>query len=133
MVITVDLQSALSLDEQIRTQLRELIAVGSLVEGQALPSARQLAADLEVHFNTVARAYRRLQDEGLLVIGRGRGVFVKTAPSRIPRPTRQTRAGLEARFRQILVDARLFGLSAVQTRELVLRELDRFTSLEKRS
>lgn len=133
MDITVDLQSPLSLDEQIRRQLRELVAVGALVEGQALPSVRQLAADLEVHFNTVARAYRRLQDEGLLVIGRGRGVFVKALPSRVPRPTRETREELQGRFRRILVDARLLGLSAVQTHELVLRELDRFTRMEKRT
>lgn len=132
MQITADLHSSVSLDEQIRGQLRELIATGVLKEGQALPSVRQLAADLEVHFNTVARAYRRLEDEGLLSIGQGRGVFVKPVPSRPTQPVRQARESVAGRLRQVLVDARLLGLSAIQTREVVLEELERFARKRKR-
>ena len=128
--ITVDLQSSVPLEDQIRNELRELIATGALSEGDTLPSVRQLAADLAVHFNTVARAYRRLQDEGLLVIGRGRGVFVKAIATR---PARSTRQNIVTSLRQVLVDARLTGLTDVQTRELVLRELDHFTRKEPRS
>lgn len=131
MVIKVDLHSPASLDDQIRNQLRELIAVGALTEGQALPSVRQLAADLAVHFNTVARAYRRLQDEGLLAVGHGRGVFVRAVPSRAGLPDRETRHALAKRLREIFVDARLAGMSPKQTRDLVLREFDQFARQEK--
>jgi GntR family transcriptional regulator len=132
MQITVDARSPVSLDEQIRGQLRERIATGALKEGQPLPSVRQLAAELEVHFNTVARAYRRLEDEGLLAIGHGRGVFVKPVPPRPSQPVKQAKDAVADRLRQVLVDARLLGLSAVQMREVVLEELERFAR-KKRS
>ena len=132
MLIRVDLQSRTPLEDQLRAQIRELIALGKLVEGQSLPSTRQLAADLAVHFNTVARAYRRLEEEGLLVIGRGRGVFVKAVPSR-PQSVRATREALSSRLRQIFVDARLIGLSEAQTHEYLLDELQQFARKEKRS
>lgn len=131
MTIRIDLQSATPLEDQIRGQIRELIAVGKLVEGQCLPSTRQLAADLSIHFNTVARAYRRLEDEGLLVIGQGRGVFVKAVPSRPRQPARAAKEALGSRLRQIFVDARLVGLSAIQMHDLVLAELDHFAREEK--
>lgn len=132
MVISIDLQSSKPLEDQIRAQIRELIALGKLAEGQALPSTRQLAADLTIHFNTVARAYRRLEDEGLLVVGQGRGVFVRRVPSRLRQSARATRDALGSRLRQIFVDASLIGLSAVQTQAFVLEELERFTSKEQR-
>ena len=132
MRISIDLQSPTALEDQLRTQIRELIATGGLTEGQALPSIRQLAGDLAIHFNTVARAYRRLQDEGLLAIGRGRGVFVKSAPARPSKSLRQLRDELSGRVRQILVDARLMGLSATQMRDLVVSELDDFVRTERK-
>ncbi|HYI12038.1 MAG TPA: GntR family transcriptional regulator [Thermoanaerobaculia bacterium] len=133
MAITIDLRSTTPLEDQLRSQIRELIALGKLVEGECLPSVRQLAGDLAIHFNTVARAYRRLQDEGLLAIGRGRGVFVKELPSRRTQSVRQTRETLGGRLREIFVDARLIGLTAAQTREFVLDELEQFARKEKRS
>lgn len=132
MMIRIDLQSATPLEDQIRAQIRELIAVGKLVKGQCLPSSRQLAADLAIHFNTVARAYRRLQDDGLLVIGQGRGVFVKAVPSRPTLSARETREALSSRLRQIFVDARLIGLSAMQRHDFVVDELEQFARKEQR-
>ena len=132
MTITIDTSSSVPLEEQLRNQLRELIAMGKLPPGYGLPSTRQLAADLAIHFNTVARAYRRLQSEGLLAIGRGRGVFVKAAPQQKKKAPRATREELTLRLRQILVDAHLIGLSTGQTQELVLAELESFSKKEKR-
>lgn len=131
-MITIDLRSSVPLEDQIRGQIRELIALGKLAEGESLPSTRQLAADLAIHFNTVARAYRRLETEGLLVIGRGRGVFVKSAPSRPKKAPRATREALSRRLRQILVDAHLIGMTATQTEQFVRAELDDFVTREKK-
>lgn len=69
----MSVDSSVPLEEQVREQIREAIARGEVVAGDPLPSVRQLAGDLGIHWNTVARAYRRLRDEGLLVVGRGRG------------------------------------------------------------
>jgi DNA-binding transcriptional regulator YhcF (GntR family) len=123
-MLWIDSESRVSIYDQLRNQVRELIATGVLREGEMLPSLRQLAEDLGVHFNTVARAYRQLRDEGVLVIGPGRGVFVRA--SRPASQARQARELLGRRLRTIFIEARLIGLSTEQTRKVVLGELDRF-------
>ena len=132
MIIVVDLQSAVTLEEQIRSGIRELIAAGKLKDGETLPSVRQLAGDLSVHWNTVARAYRRLQDEGLLVVGHGRGVVVKSArPPATLEPQERTR--LAGKLNEFFVDDRLLGLSAADIRALALEELKEWNKQENRS
>lgn len=66
--------------EQLRRQLSELIHTGVLVDGQRLPSVRQLAADLALAAGTVARTYAELEKGGLVLSRRGAGTRV-TAPS----------------------------------------------------
>ncbi len=78
--LEVDFRSHEPVTEQIRDQIRFLIASGELKPGDQLPTVRQLAADLRVNFNTVARAYRTLDDEGLISTQHGRGTFVLEPP-----------------------------------------------------
>ena len=132
-VLAIDLESNVPIEQQIGSQIRELIALGQLKDGQPLPSARQLAGDLAVHFTTVARAYRRLQEEGLLVVGPGRGVFVRRRESRSNPTAAAARESLRGRVWQVLADGRLAGLTTAQMRDFFLRELERFAREEKRS
>ena len=76
----IDFRSGEPITDQIRKQIRFLIATGRLRPGDQLPTVRQLAADLRVNFNTVARAYRALDDEGLISTQHGRGTFVLEPP-----------------------------------------------------
>ena len=62
--------------EQIRAQLADLIARGNLAEGDRLPTVRALAGDLGVAVNTVARAYKELEAEGLVTTNRRAGTVV---------------------------------------------------------
>ena len=62
--------------QQIMDQFRSLIERGELRAGDSLPTVRQLAGDLGVSPNTVARAYAELQDEGLLTCEGRRGTRV---------------------------------------------------------
>jgi len=71
--------------EQIRDQLRGLIASGQLAAEQRLPSVRQLAADLGVAPGTVAKAYRALESDGLLVTRVGAGTRVAATAEATPR------------------------------------------------
>jgi GntR family transcriptional regulator len=74
--ITLDQSSPEPLSEQLSTAIAERIRRGSLAPGTRLPTVRALAGDLELAPNTVAKAYRVLEDQGLIV-GRGRrGTFV---------------------------------------------------------
>ncbi|MGE0158908.1 MAG: GntR family transcriptional regulator [Gemmatimonadales bacterium] len=61
---------------QIADEVRRGRVLGMLQPGDALPSVRQLAADLGVNPNTVKQAYRELEREGLVFVRRGQGTFV---------------------------------------------------------
>ena len=75
-MITVDPGSALPPGEQIRAQIEALIKAGELAPDARLPSVRQLAADLRVAAGTVARAYKELEQAGLVRTGRAAGTRV---------------------------------------------------------
>ncbi|MBT2594514.1 GntR family transcriptional regulator [Arthrobacter sp. ISL-72] len=78
--LSVDLGSAVPPYEQIRTQLSSLIAVGSLAAGTKLPTVRSLAADLGIAAGTVARAYKELEQAGLIEARRRNGTIVVGVP-----------------------------------------------------
>jgi GntR family transcriptional regulator len=66
---------------QIEEGVRRLINLGALSPGAAVPSMRDLARDLRVNPNTVARAYTRLIESGVLTVKRGEGTYVAEQPS----------------------------------------------------
>lgn len=74
--VQLDFQRKKALTEQIREALRGLILSGALSAGQPLPTVREFAKQLRVNFNTVARAYRALDVEGLITTRQGRGTIV---------------------------------------------------------
>ena len=79
--ISVDLASATPPYEQIRAQVSSLIALGALEPGTRLPTVRRLAADLGIAAGTVARAYRELEQAGLVVTRRRNGTVVAGTPA----------------------------------------------------
>ncbi len=74
--------------QQIMDQFRSLIERGELRAGNALPTVRQLAGDLGVAPNTVARAYAELQEEGLVTSNGRRGTHVASGVRAGDKPTR---------------------------------------------
>ncbi|MGQ9458516.1 MAG: GntR family transcriptional regulator [Anaerolineae bacterium] len=74
--IELDLESGVPIYTQIVERIKEKVFSGDLRPGEQLPTVRQLAADLRVNFNTVARAYAILHQEGVISTQRGRGTFV---------------------------------------------------------
>ena len=118
--------------DQIVTGLRGAIARGELVPGDALPTVRQLAADLGINLNTVARAYRTLEADGLVTAVRGRGSVVAAARSSQRVPIAGLRARLRAKLAAVLADARLAGLDRGAAERLVNDELERLWSEDKR-
>jgi GntR family transcriptional regulator len=76
--LTIDTGSRKPIYEQLADGLKSLIARGELREGVSLPPVRQLAADLGVNLNTVAVAYRQLQNEGLITVRHGSGAVVSS-------------------------------------------------------
>ena len=75
----VDEASDLPIWVQLRNRFALLIKTGQFAEGDQLPSVRSLAASAGINYNTVTRAYRDLELEGLVASVRGRGMFVQAA------------------------------------------------------
>ena len=77
MIIQIEHNAPEPIYEQLIAEIQRMIGTGQLAENDSLPSIRQLASQLDVAINTVARAYQELERKGL-VIGNGRkGTFVK--------------------------------------------------------
>lgn len=89
MAITLDVRSREPIYSQIVEQVKAQVATGALKPGDQLPTVRQLAADLRVNFNTVARAYRILHADGVISTQQGRGTFILDPP--IPTGAEQRR------------------------------------------
>jgi GntR family transcriptional regulator len=78
----VDRSDPTLLHEQVAIELRRAISEGEANPGDRMPQAKDLAAVLGVNTNTVFKALRLLRDQGLLEIGRGRGIKVAGTPER---------------------------------------------------
>jgi GntR family transcriptional regulator len=98
-VISVDAGSFVPIYEQIKKEILRLVATGLLKAHDPLPSIRELAAELLVNPNTVARAYRELEQEGLISTQKGRGSFIAG------RSQPDTRKDVEAYLGRILDEA----------------------------
>src|SRR5687768_7020905 len=79
--LQIDVTHPLPLYAQLEQGIRLAIATGQLSAGVQLPTVRQLAVELRVNANTVARVYMELERAGLLETRRGVGTFVRAVPS----------------------------------------------------
>ncbi len=84
----VDFASATPIWSQIEEGIRRLVGSSALAPGGPVPSVRELAKDLRVNPATVAKAYQRLADAGLLTVRRGEGTFVAAEPPAMARSER---------------------------------------------
>ena len=90
--------------DQIRSRVVSMVKSRQLIPGDRMPTVRQLATDLGVAANTVARAYRELETEGVLTTGRRQGTVVAALPSHAPDP-------LSAAAAEFVAIARSLGAS----------------------
>jgi GntR family transcriptional regulator len=115
MHIQLDFRSGQPIYLQIVEQIRQMVVSGELQPGDQLPTVRQLATDLRVNFNTVARAYRLLDEAGLISTQHGRGTYVWEAPS--PETLQQLRwQGLEGLLEHCILEALRLGYSTTEIR-----------------
>ncbi|SRR6266851_5074860 len=91
-LISIDSKDPTPLYAQLERGIRLGIATGNIEPGQQLPTVRQLAVDLRVNANTVARVYLALEREGVLTTKRGVGTFVaEGVPEKTHAPHRERR------------------------------------------
>jgi GntR family transcriptional regulator len=107
---SVDPTSPTPIYAQLDRSIRAAIATGELEPGAQLPTVRQLAVDLAVNANTVARVYAQLERDGMLETRRGVGTFVRESPS--PQAARAHREReLRELIRRFVGDAALLGFT----------------------
>lgn len=128
MFVTVDERDARPLYQQLVDEIKTLIARGELEQGTFLPPVRQVASDLGVNLNTVAFAYRRLQQEGLIRVRHGSGAVVISQTLK-ERPDDRLRAQLRTALTQLI----LAGLKPAEIRTLITEELDELLQEPKRT
>lgn len=105
---------------QIARQLRGMIASGSLPPGSRLPPVRVVASDLGVNLNTVARAYRQLEEEGFVEVRERQRAVVLPPPSR---PARADRRRFEDELRGLLGRMRQAGFAFEEIERIARREI----------
>jgi len=118
----IDPRSPTPLYAQISARLRVAIASGELKPGAALPSVRQLAAQLRINPATVVQAYRELESEGLVATRQGAGTFVLDLTSE--RRTDDRVAEARRLVRELLGEAGRLGISVDDLRDAVDQELN---------
>ncbi|MEO5851361.1 MAG: GntR family transcriptional regulator [Nocardioides sp.] len=101
--------------DQVKTQIAAQVASGSLSPGDKLPTVRRLAADLGIAPNTVARAYRELEQAGVIDTRGRSGTFV--SGNQVQRAAREAAASYAAKIRAL-------GLGRAEALALVERSLD---------
>jgi len=128
-VIRVDATSFVPIYEQIKQGIVRLVATGRLKVGEPLPSIRDLAAEIIVNPNTVARAYRELEQDGLVSTQKGRGSFVADR-ARLD-VDRDIKVHLGQALDEAIAEARRYDLDSGAIRELFEDRLRRAGSRKK--
>ena len=123
MFLHVEPDNGLAVYDQIVRQVKFAVADGAIAPGELAPSVRELARELTINPNTVARAYRQLQDDGVLESVRGTGLAVAADARRLCQ--RERRSLVSERLGQALSEAVQAGLEAAEIEQLVAVQLRR--------
>lgn len=119
--LDLDFRSNVPLTNQIVAQIQNQLADGVLHPGDQLPTVRALAAELRVNFNTVARAYRLLDEAGIISTQQGRGTFILDKP-----PTKASeqlrRESLKTLAQRYLEEAKRLGFGKDEALEAVVKK-----------
>ena len=124
-VLTVDPRSGVPIYLQIIDQVKRSVALGVLAPGEQLPTVKQLALDLTVNPNTVAKAYRELERDEIIETSPGRGSFVRGNGTAASAHAAANDVTAEAMV-QAVREARSIGLTAAQVRTLFEAALGRW-------
>ena len=118
----LDFRSGLPIYIQIMNQIESQVLGGTLKPGDQLPTVRAMASELRVNFNTVARAYRMLDDAHIISTQQGRGTYITEIPP--PEVTERLRhETLEALARKYIGEALRLEFSKQEISQIVKDQL----------
>jgi GntR family transcriptional regulator len=119
MVFRLNPSSGVPVYLQLMEQVKHAMETGALRPGDQLPAIRKLAEDLVVNPNTVVRAYRDLEHEGLVELRQGSGAFVRGTTSRSTRITKRNQNVMQSAVERLVAS----GLTEEEIRRLFENEL----------
>ena len=120
--LQIDFRSGLPIYTQIVTQVQAQVASGLLQPGDQFPTVRALAEELRVNFNTVARAYRILDEERIISTQQGRGTYITEIPP--PKVSEKLRKeALEALAQKYISEALRLEFSKSEIKQMVNDQL----------
>jgi len=122
MFFKIDPSNELAIYDQVVRQVKFAVAGEVLIVGELVPSVRELARELTINPNTVARAYRRLQSDRVLEPVRGTGLAVAAGADKRCRTERVKL--IRARLRKVLIEAKQSRLAPQELRDLVEATLE---------
>ena len=123
--LRIDPSDATPIWSQIEEGMRRLVAAGALKPGAPVPSVRDLAKDLRINPATVAKAYQRLTDAGVLKVKRGDGTYVADTPPPISRAERsRTLRDAAARYASLSATLGVTPEEAAEALAAAWRSLD---------
>lgn len=125
-VLTVDPRSGVPIYMQIVEQVKRSVALGVLAGGEQLPTVKQLALDLTVNPNTVARAYRELERDQIIDTAVGRGSFVRGNGAAATSSSAAASDVVSRALAQAVREAKSVGLQPEQIRSLFEAALTRW-------
>jgi GntR family transcriptional regulator len=121
----LDFRSGIPIYVQVVEHIRQRVLRGELKPGDQLPTVRSLALDLRVNFNTIARAYRLLDEAGIISTQQGRGTYILSLPP--PEVTDDLRRkALRSLVRQHLLDASRLGAAPDELLEILSEQVARW-------
>ena len=119
-IVSIDPRDKTPIYAQLERGLRAAMATGRLKQGDQLPTVRQLAVELQVNANTVARVYADLERAGVLETRRGVGSFVSASADKA-RPPREHEKRLKAFVPRLIADASAQGFSTDELTEEMIK------------
>jgi len=129
LLLQIDFRSGLPIYIQIVNQVQAQIASGILNPGAQLPTVRGLAEELRVNFNTVARAYRILDEARIISTQQGRGTFITEVPP--PKVKDKLRKeALEALTQRYIDEAERLDFSKEEIADMVKEQLKNWNGTE---
>ena len=124
-LVTIDPHTGVPIYLQLIEQIKRLVALGVLSAGEQLPTVKQLATDLTINPNTVARVYRELERDGVIETSPGRGSFVRSnggMQNAVRAANDVAAASIDAAIRE----AKSVGIERTTVMEHVLRAVARW-------
>src|SRR5512145_124112 len=130
LMLQIDFRSGLPIYTQIVNQVQAQVVGGILKPGDQLPTVRALAEELRVNFNTIARAYRILDEARMISTQQGRGTYITEIPP--PKVTEKLRKeSLQALTERYIHEARRLEFSKEEISEMIKGQIQAWEASDK--